>query len=207
MIRQKRILFCVLLFLAAVVPHRVSAQHVGIKTNLLIDATASPQLGVEIGLAPKWTLDLGASFNAWNFGEKRWRHLIATPGARYWFCDRFAGHFIGIHAQGGIFNVGGLNLPSWMQGIAAGNVSFFGLSKLAGLKENRYQGWCAGGGVSYGYAIMLSRNWNLEFEIGFGYMYFEGDKYKCATCGEKIGRGSMHYIGPDRAAINLGVVF
>ena len=32
------------------------SQSVGIKTNLVNDALLSPNLGLEIGLAPKWTL-------------------------------------------------------------------------------------------------------------------------------------------------------
>ena len=33
------------------------AQQVAVKTNLLSDAVLSPNLGIEVGLASKWTLD------------------------------------------------------------------------------------------------------------------------------------------------------
>ncbi len=40
-------------------------QEVALKTNLLYDATATINGGVEIGLAPKWTLDLSGNYNGW----------------------------------------------------------------------------------------------------------------------------------------------
>ena len=44
-----------------------SAQNdVAIKTNVLYDLTATVNAGVEVGLAPRWTIDLSGNFNAWN---------------------------------------------------------------------------------------------------------------------------------------------
>ena len=40
----------------------LSAQKVVVKTNLLYDATATINLGVEKGLSSKWTIDLSANF-------------------------------------------------------------------------------------------------------------------------------------------------
>lgn len=36
----------------------VRGQNVALKTNVLSDAFLNPNLGIEIGLAPKWTLDI-----------------------------------------------------------------------------------------------------------------------------------------------------
>jgi len=33
------------------------------------------------------------------------------PELRYWLCEKFNGHFFGVHLHGGIFNVGALSLP------------------------------------------------------------------------------------------------
>ena len=63
----------------------VKAQDVAIKTNLLYDATATVNIGVEVGIAPKWTLDISGNLNAWNIDEDtKWRHWLAQPEARYW---------------------------------------------------------------------------------------------------------------------------
>lgn len=56
-----------LLLLAIVVAgafQTVRGQSVAVKTNLLADGLLSPNLGVEIGLAPKWTLDVDGQLNA-----------------------------------------------------------------------------------------------------------------------------------------------
>ena len=160
----------------------VKAQDVAIKTNLLYDATATVNLGVEVGLAPKWTLDISGNLNAWNIDEDtKWRHWLAQPEARYWFCDRFSGHYLGFHAIGGQFNVGGIK----------NNISFLG-TDFSKLTDRRYQGYAIGAGVAYGYAFILGKHWNLELEIGVGYAYQNYDVFSCSGCGRKIGKGDNH---------------
>lgn len=185
-----------LLLLALLTASGVRAQEFAVKTNLLYDATATVNAGVEIGLAPRWTLDLTGQINFWNVNKHRWRHWLAQPEARYWFCDRFSRHFIGFHAVGGNFNVG----------MIKNNIHFLG-SDFSKLSDHRYQGWAIGAGVAYGYAFILGRHWNLELELGVGYAYLNYDKFECAECGRKVGDGDHHYVGPTKAAINLVYVF
>ena len=84
----------------------VRAQDIAVKTNLLYDACATINIGAEVGLAPKWTLDVSGNLNAWTLSHgRKWKHWMAQPEARYWFCDRFAGHFLAVHALGGQYNV------------------------------------------------------------------------------------------------------
>lgn len=53
----------------------VKAQDVAVKTNLLDDAMLNVNAGIEFGLAPKWTLDIPASFNGWTLShDRRWKH-------------------------------------------------------------------------------------------------------------------------------------
>lgn len=171
-------------------------QDVGLKTNFLSDGFLSPNLGIEIGLAPRWTVDLTGQVNFWNVNSHRWRHWIAQPEARYWFCDRFSRHFVGVHALGGDFNVG----------MIKNDIHFLG-TDFSKLTDRRYQGWLVGAGVAYGYAFILGRHWNLELEVGAGYVYSRYDEFECVTCGRKIGEGDHHYIGPTKAAVNLVYVF
>ena len=175
----------------------VHAQDFAIKTNIVYNATATINLGMEIGLAPKWTLDISGNFNAWSKNEQtKWKHWLAQPEARYWFCDRFSRHFIGVHAIAGAFNFGGIN----------NNISFLG-TDFSVLKEKRYQGYAFGAGVAYGFAFMLSKHWNLELEAGFGYMYLDYDIFKCGDCGRRIGDANHHYVGPTKAAVNFVYLF
>ncbi len=185
------------LLLAAMLCATVAAraQQVAVKSNLLYDIAAlTANAGVEVALAPRWTLDLSANYNGWTLShERRWKHWLVQPEARYWFCDRFVGHFLGVHALGGQYNIGGVK----------NHISFLG-SDFSKLSDRRYQGWFVGAGIAYGYAWILGRHWNLEAELGVGYIYTRYDSYPCASCGKKLAEDRPHrYVGPTKAAINL----
>lgn len=176
----------------------VLAQKAGVKTNLLYDATSTMNLGVEFGLSRKWTLDISGNLNPWTFSENRkMKHWLVQPEARYWFCEKFSGHFLGIHAHGGQYNWGGM-LP-W--GFKDGKM--FGSIENEHIMTNRYQGWLTGAGISYGYQWILGNRWSLEATIGVGYAYLSYDRYPCGTCGSKLGEGSKNYFGPTKAGITL----
>lgn len=197
---------CLLLFVLGL-SVGARGQNVAIKTNLLLDATLTPTAGVEIGLAPHWTWDLSGSYNAWILShDRKWKHWMAQPGVRYWFCDRFSGHFLGVHLHGGQYNFGGFDgrvrLPGW-----DGEGHYVG-TDLHALKDSRYQGWFGGGGISYGYAWILGDHWNLEAEIGAGYAYTYYDRFSCSGCGKKIEEKiPHHYVGPTKAAVTLVYLF
>ena len=66
------------------------AQKVALKSNLLYDATTTMNLGLEFGLARKWTLDVPVNYNPWKPDNgRRLRHWGIQPEVRYWFCERF----------------------------------------------------------------------------------------------------------------------
>ena len=193
---KTRVLIALLFCAGLALPAR--AQQVAIKTNLLYDALLNINGGVEVGLAPRWTLDVSANYNNWTLSQgKRWKNWFIQPEARYWLCDRFGGHFLAAHLLGGKFNMGGID----------GGFNFLGtdFSKLA---DHRYQGWVAGGGVAYGYAFLLGMHWNLELELGIGYLYGRYDQYECVGCGRRTAKDQKHhYVGPTKAAVNLIYVF
>lgn len=170
------------------------AQKVAVKTNLLYGGyTYTPNLSVELGLGPKSTLDLGGGYNWFNLkgtesSNKKLVHWLAQAEYRYWLCQKFNGHFFGIHALGSQYNISQHELPL-----------LFG----KGSKDYRYEGWAAGAGVSYGYQFILGKRWNLEANIGVGYARLQYDKYECKTCGDKIGSEGRNYFGPTKAGISL----
>ena len=171
--------------------------QVGIKTNVIPDALLSPNLGVEVGLAPHWSLDLTGEINFWKVNGHLWKHWLAQPEARYWFCDRFAGHFLGVHALGGQYNFGMIH----------NNITFLG-SPFKNLSDYRYQGWAAGAGIAYGYAWAVAKHWNIEAEIGIGWLYTRYDKFKCDNCGKRLEKNRPHnYVGPTKLALNLEYIF
>ena len=195
---KRKLSFCLLfalMFLGGL--PSVGAQDWAVKTNIVYDATATANLGVEIGLAPKWTLDFSGNLNAWSKNDKtKLKHWLLQPEARYWFCDRFSRHFVGVHGIAAAFNFGSIK----------NNLSFLG-TDFSVLSTMRYQGYAFGGGVAYGYAFMLSKHINLELEAGFGYLYLDYEKFSCSDCGRRIGDGNHHYVGPTKAALNLVFLF
>lgn len=160
------------------------AQEVAAKTNLLYDITTTFNLGLEVGLGPRMTLDISGNYNPWRFHDYRLKHGLIQPELRYWTCEKFNGHFFGLHGFYGSYNVGGLPFNS-------------------NIRHNRYQGHLYGGGLSYGYQWILNDHWNLEASIGLGYAYIKYKKYPCEDCGEMIKKDHRNYIGPTKAAISL----
>lgn len=188
-----------LLILSFLIPlsGSIFGQQIAVKNNLLYDATLTPNIGVEIGLAPKWTFDLSGQLNAWKVKRHSWKHWRIQPEVRYWFCRRFSAHFVGAHLLGGQYNIGNLDLPFSMLG-----------TDFRKLKDSRYQGWYGGAGIAYGYSRIINRHWNIEGEVGMGWVYTRYDQYPCAECGTKTAHNvPHHYFGPTKAAINLIYVF
>lgn len=155
-----------------------------IKTNALYWATTTPNLGIEIGLSKKLTLDISGNYNPWEFSDNRQlKHWLIQPELRYWLCERFNGHFFGIHGHYAEVNVSNLD--------------------MLGLGHYRYEGQIYGGGISYGYQWMIGKRWSMEAEIGLGYARINYDKYDCGSCGSKIGSNSKNYLGPTKAALSF----
>lgn len=174
-----------------------NAQELGLKTNLLYDATMTVNLGAELKVAPKWSIDLSGNLNAWTLSHsRRWKHWMVQPEVRYWLCDATAGHFFAAHALGGQFNVGHLGFARDILGYNFGN-----------LRDHRYQGWFWGAGIGYGYSWILGEHWNLEAEIGVGWVHARYDVFECEGCGKRVGHGNKDFVMPTKAAINFVYVF
>lgn len=160
----------------------LSAQDVAIKTNGLYWLATTPNAGIEFALSKKMTLDLSAAYNPWTFKDDKKMHFwLAQPELKYWFCEKFEGHFVGLHLHG---------------------AQYYG-----GFGDKRYDGYLAGGGFTYGYDWILSPHWNLEAAIGVGYArlwYKESDRIPCLKCYEKK---QKNYIGPTKVALSLVYIF
>ena len=189
------VLICTTFALNAQEQHRIEDKGavVGVKTNIPYWGTATFNAEVEVRLAKKWTLELEAGLNPFD-GKKddgsygrSLKHLRLHPELRYWFCESFHKHFLGLHIPYLLYNVSDV--------------------KLLGVENERSQGWGTGVGFSYGYQWLLSKHWNLEATVGVGYLYLDYDKYPCANCGSKIESGHKHYFGPTQAAVSIMYLF
>ena len=192
---KKRIFpFCLLLMAFLCLP--LSAQRVALKTNLLYDLTSTPNIGAEFGIGKKSTVQLVYGFNPWSFSEgKQIKHWQLMPEYRWWPCSKFNGHFFGIHAMGGQFNMAKVDLK----------LPFYDWP--SDLEDARYEGWNVGGGLTYGYQWILGKHWNFEASLGVGYDYIKYKKYPCEDCGSLIEEGHKNYFGLTKAVLSILYVF
>ena len=167
----------------------LSAQEVAVKTNLLADVLTSPNIGVEVKLSRRFSVEADFHYNPFPSGKDiRWKHWMLQPELRYWTCQPFGGHFFGVHLMYGVYNVGNVKLP-------------FGI--LKGIRTSRYEGDFMGAGLSYGYHFILSPRWSIETSIGVGFLHNKYERYRCFHCGEKTGSGNKNFIAPTKAAVSL----
>lgn len=184
----------------------IKAQQMAVKTNLVGWATTSPNVGLEFGVGRKSTVQVFGLLNPWQFGDTRARIWTLEPEYRYWLCEKFTGHFVGVHVLGGEYNFRNFNMP------------LTNLPDLKGENKGRHiEGWYVGGGITYGYQWMLSKNWNFEASLGIGYAYSPYKYYgRCDRLLDKDGNtlpdgskksGTCGYFGPTKLAVSLMYVF
>ena len=71
------------------------AQDIAIKTNGLYWLATTPNIGLEVATSDKISIELAGAYNPWTFkNDKKLRFWLAQPEAKYWFCEKFEGHFI-----------------------------------------------------------------------------------------------------------------
>lgn len=194
--RRSLIIFFLLLFSGI----SVSAQRIGVKTNALYLATSTPNIGLEYAFADRFSLELEGGYNPWTLdGDRNMKvkHFLVSPEVRYWFCEAFNGHFIGINANYTLFNLSGVDVPA----------VFFPSARsamvLEDLKNRRSEGWAAGAGLTYGCVWPIARRWNLECTVGLGYWYTDYDKFESRKCGlfqEHVSHGAF---GPTALGISF----
>lgn len=198
--RVGAILCLVLLMLS----NAASAQ-IAIKTNILYDATTTPNLGVEYGWGKRITTQLYYGINPWEFNGRggkvsKAKHWVVMPEVRWWQCTEFNGWFYGVHLMGGEFNAGNASLPVPGAFFKGGNLTSM-------IKDTRCEGIFVGGGVTVGYQWILSKHWNLEAEAGVGYNHVWYEQYPCAECGTRMAKDCTNYLGLTKLGIALLYIF
>ena len=164
---------------------------VALKNNLLYDAAATPNLQLEIKLAPKWSLELGVGFNPFPLDDKKfpkWRHIMASIAPRYWFCNVFNRGFVSVNVAYAHYNVAGDAYPvSWM---------------YKEVKDGRYQGDAIMAGASFGWHFPIKPYFSIELEGGVDAGYSWYDRFECKHCGDKTASGGRWFVLP-KVGVNL----
>lgn len=154
----------------------------GIGVNIPVAATTTFNVDASMAVGTKWTAHLPLYYNPFTFSNnKKIKNFSTTPGLRYWFRNAYnPGWFTGSNIIFSHYNTGGI----------------FN-------KQFRYDGTALGLGATFGYALSVGRNWNLEFETGLGVVSYKHDKYKCVKCGELKGKEKGIFLTPNKTAITL----
>lgn len=157
-----------------------------VKNNLLYDLALAPNIEVEIPMGRRWSLNTEYKCPWWLNSKHNLCYQLLSGGVegRCWLGDRrkhkrLTGHFVGLYAEGGIYDFQ--------------------------LQSDGYQGkYYGAAGVVYGYARQLARHFSIEFSLGIGYLTTEYKKYTPYE-GDIIwaNSGRYNFIGPTKAKVSL----
>ena len=159
-----------------------------VKTNLLFDAALMPNIELEVPIGKRWSLNGEYMFPWWLINDDRYCLQILMGGLEVRYRpgkrsgrDVLTGHFIGLYAGGGKYDL------QWY--------------------KNGYQGeFFIAAGVSYGYAHSIARNLRLEYNIGIGMLrtdyrhYHSRDNHRTLLWQEN---GEYTWLGPTKLKISL----
>jgi hypothetical protein len=202
--------------LLSLITTRAGAQTLALRTNLLYDATLSPNLGVEVRLDSTWSAGINVGFNAWDIDKaknKKWRHLLVSPNVRKYFGHKRDSLCVYGFMKNGTYGVLRDSVVTRRMQYFEGNIIYshynvgnanipFGL--YSAIKDRRLQGDLLALGAKYGYGWILARDWRIEAEAGvaIGYAWFK--EYDCDHCGTYYGKGDRIFLLPQ---LGINVVY
>lgn len=165
-------------------PQRIAAQFCAVRANALTVLTGTLNVGVDVSVADKWTIDLSGYWNPINTDTYSTKFYGVQVGTKRWLYESFVGHFFGSQ----------LTYANY----------------LCGGQSNYYRGNMVGIGFSYGYSWMLNKRWNLTVEAGIG-LYYMKDTRRDRVEPEYEPIYIRHYkrlvVGPSRAEVGFSYLF
>ena len=174
---------------------RNERRGVALKTNLLYDVLAVPNIGVEVSLGRKWSFSADWMYGWWsrNASHRYWRIYGGEIAVRKWFgrlaAERsLAGHHVGLYGQ--IFTYD----------FELGGKGYMGGRPGSGIWEKLNYA----AGIEYGYSLPVARRLHLDFTVGIGYWggkYYEYEPLE----GHYVWLTSRNrrWFGPTKAEISL----
>ncbi len=169
--------------------------YMALRTNMLYDAALIPNIGVEFYLGKNFSITTNWMYAWWDSNSKHnyWRIYGGDISLRRYIGSRanekpLQGHHIGIYAQALTYDFE-LGDKGIMGGVPGGTI----FDKL------NY-----GAGIEYGYSLPISRHFNIDFNIGIGYLGGEYQEYKPID-GHYIWQATKkrNYWGPTKLEITL----
>lgn len=154
-----------------------------LKTNMLYDAIAIPNIGIEIPIGKDWSVGANWMYAWWSNDSRHrfWRIYGGDIELRRWFSARpRCGHHVGLYGQMLTYDI------EW------GKRGYLG------------DRWSWGIGLSYGYSLPIGKLFNIDFTLGIGYL--NGDYMKYHPEDGRYLWESTHqqkWFGPTKAEVSL----
>lgn len=169
--------------------------YMALKTNMLYDALAVPNISAEFYLGRNFSIVGNWLYGWWDKDRvhKYWRLYGGDIALRWWFGEKAAikpltGHHVGIY--GGVFTY---------------DFEFGGKGYMGGLPGRPLWARCSyQGGVEYGYSLPIKKRLNIDFTIGIGYI---GGQYReyipVDRCYVWQATKQCHWFGPTKIEVSL----
>lgn len=166
-----------------------------LRTNLLYDAIAIPNIGIELYTGHNISIQCEWMYAWWSHRSKNffWRLYGGDIGVRWWFGGvpaglPPAGQHLGVYAQALIwdFEFGGRGYMGGVPGGAIWDRANFGA------------------GIEYGYSVPVTERMSIDFCIGVGYIGGACREY-IPRCGYYVWQSTrqLNYVGPTKLEISL----
>ena len=169
--------------------------YMAVKTNMLYDVLAVPNIGIEFYLGKNWSVSGSWMYGWWDKNSKHryWRIYGGDIAVRKWLGRKAAekpltGHHLGLYGQVFTYDFewGGTGYMGGRPGKTLWNSPNYAM------------------GVEYGYSLPIARRLNIDFTIGVGYW---GGKYYTYSPldGHDVWESTKkrHWFGPTKAEISL----
>lgn len=169
--------------------------YMDLKSNLLYDALALPNIGAEFYVGKNWSVGGNWMYGWWDNDRTHhyWRAYGGELYVRRWFGRKAAdkpltGHHVGIYG-----------------GVVTYDFEFGGTGYMGGLPGKSLWDRCNYvAGIEYGYSLPIARRLNLDFTLGVGYMGGKYIKYEPKNgFYQWKSTNRLAWFGPTKAEISL----
>lgn len=169
--------------------------YMDIRTNMLYDLLAVPNVGAEFYLGRNWSVAANWMYAWWKTDRRHryWRAYGGDIALRKWFGraaeeKSLTGHHLGVYGQ-----------------MLTYDFEFGGKGQMAGVPGGDIwdkANWAVG--LEYGYSLPVARRLNIDFTVGLGYMggtYYEYTPID--NCYVWQATKQRHWWGPTKLEVSL----
>lgn len=178
-----------------VMPQSLSPFYMALKSNMLYDALAVPNIGIEFYLGKNISLGANWMYGWWKNDTRHryWRVYGGDLALRWWFGKKahqkpLTGHHLGIYG-----------------GLLTYDLEWGGRGYMGGIPGGTLWDRCNHHfGVEYGYSLPVARRLNIDFTLGLGYLGGEYREY-IPIDNHYVWQATKYrrWLGPTKAEISL----